>query len=101
MARAFSRRRLACRARGRAVRRPLRSGRDRHPITLNEIPLGDKQAIIDLQLKSFTELHPDLSLELRIPTLNLTFDLLAPTLWVTRNDPVLSMDFAVELDLHL
>jgi len=52
------------------------SGRDRHPITLNEIPLGDKQAIIDLQLKSFTELHPDLSLELKVPTINLTFDLL-------------------------
>ena len=52
------------------------SGRDRHPITVNEIPLGDKQAIIDLQLKSFTELHPDLSLELKIATLNLTFDLL-------------------------
>ena len=52
------------------------SGRDRHPVTLNEIPLGDKQAIIDVGLKAFTEVKPDLSLELRIDTLKLTFDLL-------------------------
>ena len=52
------------------------SGRDRHPITLNEIPVPDGQAIIDLELKTFTEIKPDLSLELRIETLKLTFDLL-------------------------
>ena len=42
------------------------SGRDRHPITANEIPVPDGQAIIDLELKTFTEVKPDLSLELRI-----------------------------------
>jgi len=52
------------------------SGRDRHAITVNEIPLPDKQAIIDLQLQKFAEIHPDVSLELRIDTLTLTFDLL-------------------------
>ena len=52
------------------------SGRDRHPITNNEIPVPDGQAIIDLELKTFTEVKPDLSLELRIDTLKLTFDLL-------------------------
>ena len=54
----------------------LGSGRDRHPITLNEIPVPDGQAIIDVELKTFTEIKPDLSLELRIDTLKLTFDLL-------------------------
>jgi DNA-binding CsgD family transcriptional regulator len=52
------------------------TGRDRHPITINEIPLPDKQTIIDLELNTFTEVKPDLSLELRIDTLKLTFDLL-------------------------
>ena len=52
------------------------SGRNRHPITLNEIPLPDKQAIVDLGLKEFAEIKPDLSLELRIPSMQLSFDLL-------------------------
>ena len=52
------------------------SGRDRHPITANEIPIPDGQAIIDLHLKTFTEVKPDLSLELRIDAPKLTFDLL-------------------------
>jgi hypothetical protein len=52
------------------------SGGRRHPITANEIPLPDGQAIIDLELKSFSEVKPDLALELRIDTLQLTFDLL-------------------------
>ncbi len=52
------------------------SGRDRHPITLNEIPVPDGQAIIDVELKTFSEVKPDVSLELRIDTLKLTFDLL-------------------------
>jgi hypothetical protein len=52
------------------------SGRDRHPITLNEIPVPDGQAIIDVELKTFTEVKPDVSLELKIDTLKLTFDLL-------------------------
>jgi hypothetical protein len=54
----------------------LGSGQRRHPITLNEIPIPDGQAIIDLSLKTFNEIKPDLSLELRIPTIKLTFDLL-------------------------
>jgi Domain of unknown function (DUF5710)/Replication-relaxation len=52
------------------------SGRDRHPITVNEIPVPNGQAIIDLQLRTFTEVKPDLSLELRIDAIKLTFDLL-------------------------
>lgn len=52
------------------------TGRDRHPITLNELPIPDGQAIIDLQLKAFTEIKPDLSLELRVPSPRLSFDLL-------------------------
>jgi len=52
------------------------SGRDRHPIINNEIPVPDGQAIIDLELKTFSEVKPDLSLELRIDTVKLTFDLL-------------------------
>jgi hypothetical protein len=45
------------------------SGQRRHPVTLNEIPISDGQAIIDLELKSFSEVKPDLSLELRIDTI--------------------------------
>jgi hypothetical protein len=52
------------------------SGQRRHPITLNEIPVPDGQAIIDLELKAFAEIKPDLSLELRIERLKLTCDLL-------------------------
>ncbi|MBV8218709.1 MAG: replication-relaxation family protein, partial [Solirubrobacterales bacterium] len=52
------------------------SGQHRHPITLNEIPVPDGQAIIDVELKSFAEIKPDLSLELRIDATKLTFDLL-------------------------
>ena len=51
-------------------------GQRRHPITLNEIPVPDGQAIIDLELKTFAEIKPDLSLELRIEPPKLTFDLL-------------------------
>ena len=51
-------------------------GQRRHPITVNEIPVPDGQAIIDLELKTFTEIKPDLSLELRLEPLKLTFDLL-------------------------
>ena len=52
------------------------SGQRRHPIALNEIELPDGQAIIDLALKTFNEIKPDLSLELRIERQKLTFDLL-------------------------
>jgi hypothetical protein len=52
------------------------SGQRRHPVTLNEIPIPDGQAIIDLELKSFSDVKPDLSLELRIDTIKLTFDVL-------------------------
>jgi hypothetical protein len=51
-------------------------GQRRHPITLNEIPVPDGQAIIDVELKAFAEIKPDLSLEIRIEPLKLTFDLL-------------------------
>ena len=51
-------------------------GQRRHAITLNEIPVPDGQAIIDLELKTFAEIKPDLSLELRIEALKLTVDLL-------------------------
>jgi hypothetical protein len=54
----------------------LGSGQRRHPITLNEIPVPDGQAIIDVELKTFAEVKPDLSLELRIDAPKLTFDLL-------------------------
>jgi hypothetical protein len=52
------------------------SGQRRHPITVNEIKIPDGQAIIDLGLKTFTEIKPDLSLELRIEPPNSTCDLL-------------------------
>jgi hypothetical protein len=52
------------------------SGRDRHPITSNEIPIPEGQAIIDLEPKNFSEVKPDVSLELRVDALKLTFDLL-------------------------
>jgi hypothetical protein len=52
------------------------AGQRRHPITLNEIPVPDGQAIIDVAQKPFSEIKPDLSLELRIDAINLTFDLL-------------------------
>jgi hypothetical protein len=52
------------------------TGRHRHPITNNEIPIPDRQAIIDLELKTFPEVKPDLSLELHVDTIKLTFDLL-------------------------
>ena len=52
------------------------TGRNRHPITLNELPVPYKQAIIDLDQKAFAEIKPDLSLELRIQSLELSFDLL-------------------------
>ena len=55
---------------------PQVSGRNRHPITLNEIPLAYKQTIIDLGLETFAEIKPDVSLELRIPSMKLSFDLL-------------------------
>jgi hypothetical protein len=52
------------------------SGQRRRPIALHEIPVPDGQAIIDVELKTFSEVKPDLSLELRIDTIKLTFDLL-------------------------
>jgi hypothetical protein len=52
------------------------SGQHRHPITLNEIPVPEGQAIIDLELKTFREVKPDVSLELRVPAMKLTIDLL-------------------------
>jgi hypothetical protein len=52
------------------------TGQHRHPITLNEIPVPEKQAIIDVELKIFAEIKPDLSLELRIDATRLTADML-------------------------
>lgn len=52
------------------------SGHRRHPISINEIPLPDGQAIIDIELTTSGEVKPDVSLEVKIETLKLTFDLL-------------------------
>jgi len=52
------------------------SGQRRHPVTVSDIPLPDGQAVIDLQLTKFGEIKPDASLELRIASIKLTFDLL-------------------------
>jgi hypothetical protein len=52
------------------------SGQHRHPITLNEIQVPEGQAIIDVELKTFTEIKPDLSLELHVEAMKLSFDLL-------------------------
>jgi hypothetical protein len=52
------------------------SGQRRHPIAVGEIQLPDGVAMIDLGLAKFSEVKPDLSLELRIETLKLTFDVL-------------------------
>jgi hypothetical protein len=52
------------------------SGQHRHVVTLNEIPVPEGQAIIDVELKTFGEIKPDLSLELRIDATRSTFDLL-------------------------
>ena len=49
-------------------------GHKRHPITMRELDVPDGHAILDLP--EFREIKPDLSLELRIPSLRLTFDLL-------------------------
>jgi hypothetical protein len=54
----------------------LGSGHRRHPIAINEIPLPDGQAIIDVELTKFGEVKPDVSLEVRVETIKLTFDLL-------------------------
>jgi hypothetical protein len=52
------------------------SGQRRHPITIADIKVPDGQAIIDLELKTFTEIKPDLSLELRSEQLRFSCDLL-------------------------
>lgn len=44
-------------------------------MALNEIALPDGQAMIDLDLTAFGEVKPDVSLELRIDAIKLTFDL--------------------------
>ena len=49
-------------------------GHKRHPITMRELDVPDGHAILDLP--PFREIKPDVSLELRIPSLKLTFDLL-------------------------
>jgi hypothetical protein len=49
-------------------------GHKRHPITMRELDVPDGHAILDLP--PFREIKPDISLELRIPSLKLTFDLL-------------------------
>jgi hypothetical protein len=50
-------------------------GQDRHVIRANELPV-DSQAIVDLQLATFAEIKPDISLEIRTDALQLTFDVL-------------------------
>jgi hypothetical protein len=52
------------------------SGHRRHPIAGNEIPLPEGQAMIDIELTKFGEVKPDVSLEVRVDTIKLTFDLL-------------------------
>jgi hypothetical protein len=52
------------------------SGHRRHIMTLNEIRVPEGQAIIDVELKSFAEIKPDLSLEVHVEDMKLTFDLL-------------------------
>src|SRR3954469_6413115 len=59
--------------------RPLPHPADRHqpptpPITAAELDVADGHAYLDLP--PFREIKPDVSLELRIPSLRLTFDLL-------------------------
>ena len=49
-------------------------GHRRHPITAAELDVADGHAYLDLP--PFREIKPDVSLELRIPSLRLTFDLL-------------------------
>ena len=50
------------------------NGHKRHPITVAELDVPEGHAFLDLP--PFREIKPDLSLELRIPSLRLTFDLL-------------------------
>ena len=50
--------------------------RNRHPLTLTDITLPYKQTILDLDQTRFSEIKPDLSLELRFPSIQLTFDML-------------------------
>jgi hypothetical protein len=52
------------------------SAQRRHAISITDIKVPDGQAIIDLELKTFTEIKPDLSLELRSEQLKLSCDLL-------------------------
>ncbi|MBV9196099.1 MAG: replication-relaxation family protein [Solirubrobacterales bacterium] len=50
--------------------------RNRHPLTLTDIELPYKQTILDVDQTRFSEIKPDLSLELRFPSIQLTFDML-------------------------
>jgi hypothetical protein len=50
------------------------SGHKRHPITMAELDVPDGHAVLDLP--PFREIKPDVSLELRITSQRLTFDLL-------------------------
>ena len=50
------------------------NGHKRHPITAAELDVPEGHAYLDLP--PFREIKPDVSLELRIPSLRLTFDLL-------------------------
>jgi Replication-relaxation len=50
------------------------NGHKRHPITMAELDVPEGHAMLDLP--PFREIKPDVSLELRIPSIKLTFDLL-------------------------
>lgn len=50
------------------------NGHKRHPITVAELDVAEGHAYLDVP--EFREIKPDVSLELRIPSLRLTFDLL-------------------------
>jgi hypothetical protein len=50
-------------ATGRYPVRRIGSSQPRQPITLCDTPVPDGQAVIDVELKTFTEINPDLLLE--------------------------------------
>jgi hypothetical protein len=66
--------RTPCHATGRFPVSQIGSAHKRHPITIAEHDVPDGHAILDLP--RFREIKPDISLELGIESVRLTFDLL-------------------------
>jgi intein/homing endonuclease len=52
------------------------AGHKRHALTLRELPTPDGHALLDIALPEFSEIKPDIALELRVQAMKLTFDLL-------------------------